>query len=86
MLVEVINKSLRYGKRRELHQVGAVIDMPDSHANVFLALRRVKLPGIQLPVSEEIPCGPSNRGYDHPALDDLPKPKRSYKRRDMKAE
>lgn len=86
MLVEVIGKPLRYGRRRELHSVGAQIDMPDHHARVFLALRKVKLPDISIPAGEEVPCGPATRGYDHPPLDDLPKPKRAYKRRDMKAE
>ena len=86
MLVQVIGKPLRYGSRRQVHSVGDVVDMPDSHARLFLALRRVKLPDLDLSVSGGVPCGPSDRAYDHPPLDELPKPKRTYKRRDMKAE
>lgn len=86
MLVQVIGKPLRYGKFRQLHSVGAAVDMPDAHGRLFLALRRVKLADIEPIVTADVPCGPLNRAFDHPSLDELPKPKRTYKRRDMQAE
>lgn len=86
MLVEVIGKPLRYGKMRQINQVGAQIEMTDQHARLFLALGRVKLPDAYIPAGEEVPIGPMDRGYNLPSLDDLPKPKRKYKRRDMQAE
>lgn len=84
MLVEVVGKPLRYNGK--YHQPGTLIDLKPQHANLFILLRKVKLPALDVAAGEEVPKGPLDRAFDHPPLDELPKPKRKYKRRDMKAE
>jgi hypothetical protein len=85
MLVEVIGRPLKYGKQRQAHAVGSKLEMSDAHARVFIAIRKVRPVGLdEPPAFEDAPL--TERSFDLPSLDDLPKPKRKYKRRDMQAE
>ncbi|MGE4338901.1 MAG: hypothetical protein AB7E55_23440 [Pigmentiphaga sp.] len=84
MLVQVIGKPVRYNGK--YHQAGSIVDMKPAHANLFMILQKVALPDVKLPVEEQEREVSAERAFDHPSLDEMSKPKRKYKRRDMQAE
>lgn len=104
MLVQVIRKSLKYG--RTLYSVGQTLEMPAKDVRVFDQLKRVipvlSSPAVHIPAAPSVPLSLKTREFDHAGLDaaidtdasdllgetpaeEAPK-KRTYKRRDMKAE
>lgn len=81
MRMQVIGKQLKY--RGVYHPVGAIVEMDGKHARLFEALDRVCMHFESGPV--EPVAYVSDRQFDHPGMDQ-PMKKRTYKRRDMKAE
>jgi hypothetical protein len=97
MQVQVIGKPLRYAQR--MHQVNSIVKMSKRDSRLYLALRRVKRPDVQVAQPEK-PTEPAVDVQHKNPRDYLTQsmtaeaeisertglPKRQYRRRDMTAE